>query len=753
MRSCLLDRSTFAVSVLCLAMLATTGCFHSRQFNPPSQPASAGVSLSPSSLTFAIQLSGSTSAAQAINVRNTGSGVLDLSGITASGDFSQTNTCGSSVAPGAICAITVTFTPTASGARTGTLTLSDNALDSPQSAALSGTGGAPVAQLSASSLSFSSQGRNTTSAPQSITLTNSGNLPLNVAEIGVTGDFAETNTCGSKVDAGANCSIAVTFTPTATGARTGTLTIKDDAADSPQSVSLTGTGAAGQLSGACQDTGTGAFPSCFAVSSPTAITASSAAPSGSIRTLEMPAGQGQTQSSGFQTAFAAQTAQIQALLAGTDPAPAATVAKLGQKALQTSRLSPSAACFGPSMYYANHPEGSASSQFFPPTGALPGGDLGIWQAQEDSKQPDAGQVCAAAELNDLLTSASDNSQFALALAAEGTVLAGSGFPAKTGDSADITTALQNLLQAAQVPVTVGSFTIGFDGTSYLYSIDFTVTASNPPTVAHVRLTQTPGSSQYVFSGLLAYMFDDGVGVAAGTTLYQRSSQTNLSFSTRASMYPTGYTPTFASDGQLDPADTNWSGSFERFGASFDPTSPWLSGSYVFVLGHSPNDPIGEVFQATLGTDGTGKAFYGFGDQVSKSDSSTIQFMDCLRILNSTGPLYAQYQPFQFDPTSGLYVPSTGAQIRYAPTSTCTWTVSQWNSGDPTGLWYDRELQYPVTWNNSGQAQNQPPVPAKIDEEVVADPNSSTYPMNLFGDNTTPVQTLINQQGFTMPPMF
>src|SRR2546422_6833583 len=71
---------------------------------------------------------------------------------------------------------------------------------------------------------------------------------LIITSIVASGDYSQSNTCGSTVAAGANCSISVTFTPTATATRTGSITISDNASDSPQMVSLTGTGTAAGLS-------------------------------------------------------------------------------------------------------------------------------------------------------------------------------------------------------------------------------------------------------------------------------------------------------------------------------------------------------------------------------------------------------------------------------------------------------------------------------------------------------------------------
>jgi len=202
-------------------------------------------SVSPTSLTFASQNVGTTSAAQTVTLTNTGSATLTITGISASGDFAETDNCGSSVAVGANCAISVTFTPTASGTRTGTLSVADNTSGSPQSVKLTGTGAtgsAPVVSLSPSSLTFASQTVGTTSAAQGVTLNNTGSASLTITSIAASGDFAEADNCGTSLAAGGNCTINVTFTPTASGTRTGTLSITDNASGSPQSVKLTGTG-------------------------------------------------------------------------------------------------------------------------------------------------------------------------------------------------------------------------------------------------------------------------------------------------------------------------------------------------------------------------------------------------------------------------------------------------------------------------------------------------------------------------------
>ena len=212
------------------------------------------VTLSPSTLTFVSQTVGTTSSAQTVTLSNNGSSALSVTGIAVtganSGDFLETNTCGSSVAAGGNCAMSVTFTPTATGTRTASVTITDSDPSSPQTVGLTGTGAAGTTTASASpgTLTYASQTVGTTSSAQAVTLSNTGSAALTISSIAVTGansgDFLETNTCGSTVAGGGSCGISVTFKPAAAGTRTGTLTISDNATGGPQTVSLTGTGAA-----------------------------------------------------------------------------------------------------------------------------------------------------------------------------------------------------------------------------------------------------------------------------------------------------------------------------------------------------------------------------------------------------------------------------------------------------------------------------------------------------------------------------
>ncbi|HEX5410930.1 MAG TPA: choice-of-anchor D domain-containing protein [Terriglobia bacterium] len=110
--------------------------------------------LSSSSLSFPNITVGSASAAQSVTLSNTGNAALSISSVRANAPFAQTNNCGSSLAAGQNCTISVTFTPTTSGTATGTLSVSDNASGSPQTASLSGSG------ITSSSASGSGSGSN-----------------------------------------------------------------------------------------------------------------------------------------------------------------------------------------------------------------------------------------------------------------------------------------------------------------------------------------------------------------------------------------------------------------------------------------------------------------------------------------------------------------------------------------------------------------------------------------------------------------
>jgi hypothetical protein len=169
-----------------------------------------------------------------------GDTALTISSISASGDYSQTNNCGASVAAGSFCTINVTFTPNGPGTRNGQLIITDNAANSPQPVALIGSGLGAAVSFMPSGLTFSTVLLNTASTPQSIVITNIGTTNLTFTGPTTIGDYSQTNNCVSPLAPQATCTANVTFTPTATGTRTGSLTVSTSMGNA--SASLTGIG-------------------------------------------------------------------------------------------------------------------------------------------------------------------------------------------------------------------------------------------------------------------------------------------------------------------------------------------------------------------------------------------------------------------------------------------------------------------------------------------------------------------------------
>ncbi len=200
------------------------------------------------SVIFPTQMIGVTGPEQAITMTNVGSSSLNITGITIvganSGDFAETNNCGSSLAAGASCKINATFTPSAIGKRIATLSVSDDGTGSPQTVSLAGIG--TEVSLSPTSLNFGDEPVGVTSTAQDVTLSNHGTTTLNISSITLMGanpgDYAQTNTCGSSLGGGSSCTIHVTFTPKVAGKRPAVLKVVDNGGGAPQYAHLCGTG-------------------------------------------------------------------------------------------------------------------------------------------------------------------------------------------------------------------------------------------------------------------------------------------------------------------------------------------------------------------------------------------------------------------------------------------------------------------------------------------------------------------------------
>ncbi len=229
------------------ALAGTAGNAFVAEINPANNP---GIAVVPDTLDFGSQPTGVPSTAKTVQVINEGTAPLNISSITSSVSyFNESNNCvGTVPANGGTCTISVTYTPTSTGASAAeTISITDNAVNSPQLINLKGTGAeaATAVTFSPVSLTFGNQAVGTVSAPQTVTLTNTGTATLNITNVAVNADYAETDNCnGHTVNVGDGCSITVVFQPQGSGPRNGSLSVTDNASGSPQSVALAGTGVA-----------------------------------------------------------------------------------------------------------------------------------------------------------------------------------------------------------------------------------------------------------------------------------------------------------------------------------------------------------------------------------------------------------------------------------------------------------------------------------------------------------------------------
>jgi hypothetical protein len=204
----------------------------------------------PAALTFPLTGVGFSSAVQTLTISDPGTLPLHVGTVTAPADFVlSTDLCsGAEIAPGGSCSIGVAFVPTAGGARTGTVTVPDDATGSPQSVPLSGPALVPTATLTPGALTFPARTQGTTSPAQLVTLVDASTVPMRLNTLATSGDFAVApgGTCapGLVIPAEGFCTVAVTFGPTGTGPRQGALVVGDSSGTTPHVVPLSGSGMA-----------------------------------------------------------------------------------------------------------------------------------------------------------------------------------------------------------------------------------------------------------------------------------------------------------------------------------------------------------------------------------------------------------------------------------------------------------------------------------------------------------------------------
>ncbi len=224
------------------------------------QPADFSIGLVPSTTmsltpanTLYLPTAGPGSSSQGTaTLMNTGTAALNVTGIAIGGsyasDYTQTNNCGTSLAASASCSIVVTFAPTALGSAYATLTVATTATNTPLSITLSGYSENGQLTLSPTSVNLPASPVGTASTAQPVTLTNVGSAGIvtlgAIAITGGTGDFSQTNNCPSTLAVNASCTIMVNVTPSATGTRSGTLTVASNSSFQAPTATLTGMGTA-----------------------------------------------------------------------------------------------------------------------------------------------------------------------------------------------------------------------------------------------------------------------------------------------------------------------------------------------------------------------------------------------------------------------------------------------------------------------------------------------------------------------------
>ncbi|HKV25023.1 MAG TPA: choice-of-anchor D domain-containing protein [Candidatus Acidoferrum sp.] len=243
---------------------------------PPGQQGIIGPSIqtSATNLSFgAIQI-GTTSTPQVVTISSNGGQPLSIDSIQIGGidrtEFSEADTCQAPAVlqPTKFCSVSITFSPNSPGLQQATLSITDNATNSPQSVQLVGNGmtpppPAPAVSISPNPVNLPSITQGTTGNPVAITVSNSGNAVLNISSVQVAGnnpnDFATTNACNGAVAVKSACNITVTFTPLAAGQRTETITVNDDAAGSPQIINIGGNASPAITAGAAPNGATSAM--------------------------------------------------------------------------------------------------------------------------------------------------------------------------------------------------------------------------------------------------------------------------------------------------------------------------------------------------------------------------------------------------------------------------------------------------------------------------------------------------------------
>lgn len=204
--------------------------------------------LSAAAVSFGSQLLGTTSTSQQVTIYNAGGETMNIGSIAVGAPFSETNNCGSSLASAATCTVTLLFTPTKLERYSGTLTITDDAPNSPQTSQLTGDG--TLVWVTPASYNFGTVAVGS-SAQFVATVTSVATDSLKIIKLSAGGgvheggklisEISQTNNCGTSIPPKGTCTVTVTFAPTVTGAAGGNLTLTTNGGQL-QVVDLSGTG-------------------------------------------------------------------------------------------------------------------------------------------------------------------------------------------------------------------------------------------------------------------------------------------------------------------------------------------------------------------------------------------------------------------------------------------------------------------------------------------------------------------------------
>ncbi|MBI5642236.1 MAG: hypothetical protein HY954_02040 [Deltaproteobacteria bacterium] len=468
---------------------------------------------------------------------------------------------------------------------------------------------------------------------------------------------------------------------------------------------------------------TEAFPSTLAVSSPFDVVSQSA----SLKSAKA-----------LTSGYSSITSKINTVLSGSS----ASVCTFDPQSFLSK---PSRAeCYGPTINYENHPDGT-----LPNSGQLPSGDLGIWKETEST-----GEACAAAELNAQMEGVSFQTEAAMTSVASMVCTANvnGAWPPAAGSSIDLTT-LATPISATNVTFSKATISLDSAGEVWLYDLAFVYTDTS--SVSHsIAVQLSHDSTSTGGTGRFTYYADDTFSggncptsdVTLNGSLVYSVSGTDVDLQSRIGYFCGRGSVGIGSDGLVDPMYTytsyskGWANNFSVFTANFD--SSTLAGQYSYRWQAGPGDSNTRVFNIGVNstTPLTGEAWFGFGDQIWTSDECINGFYCSWAGPGNTHAIskYAQRQNVTLNTVTGLVEPTNSAasDIIYAPTNACTY--------DGSGTFrYDRDLDGDYT--DETAATNV--VTATLTTGLVLDLYAA---QDTNGDGTATMCETIQSRGITQP---